>query len=478
MNEAIPNAEETSPGPAQAEREVVGIQPWLPWPFAAWGWWTEPVRAERLALLRIGVALALLVDLLLNYVPDTFAFFGKGGLGDPANFDWRFQTHRLTWSLLRGVGDPTNVYLSLAIWIAATLWIVGNSVSWLLLLQKNPPSPDRTGIALWTWSAAYVGYIAGLWSNMVSASEIGPLAWVMPLVGFSISCLFHTLDIAARLRDSAQRIPWLRLVFTLALTMTLTGLGFALTQAETIDKTTWWVRLLGSWQDDANLLWTAMFLWLAAAVMLLLGFWTRLAAVLTWVLSMSFANANPNLDNAGDTIRAILLFYLMLCPCGAVWSIDSLWTGPTRKQGNIFVHPWPIRLIFMQMIFIYFMNGVYKLMGPHWLDGQSLFWVLGDVVLTRFSPYMLQIPLWLASVMTWTVLAWEVTFPVLILWKWSRRAALVMGVLFHLGIFATMELGGFVPYALCMYLPLIPWRKEESGSPMSQPRPEICEPGE
>ena len=30
-------------------------------------------------------------------------------------------------------------------------------------------------------------------------------------------------------------------------------------------------------------------------------------------------------------------------------------------------------------------------------------------------------------------------------------------VLFHLGILVTMELGGFVPYVLTLYLPLLPW---------------------
>jgi hypothetical protein len=213
-----------------------------------------------------------------------------------------------------------------------------------------------------------------------------------------------------------------------------------------------------------------MIVWLAVAVMLLFGFCTRFAAVATWLLAMSFGNANPYLDNAGDTIRAILLFYLMLCPCAAVWSIDSYWKtalSPTRQRGLVFVHPWPIRLIFLQMIFIYFMNGVYKLMGPNWLDGQSLFWVLGDVVLTRFSPDTLRIPLWLGQLMTWSVVAWEVAFPFLALWKWSRWAALIMGVFFHLGIFATMELAGFVPYALCMYLPMIPWPGENANREVS-----------
>ena len=37
-----------------SERTVVGLKPWLPWPLSRSPWWTEPVRAERLAVLRIG----------------------------------------------------------------------------------------------------------------------------------------------------------------------------------------------------------------------------------------------------------------------------------------------------------------------------------------------------------------------------------------------------------------------------------------
>jgi HTTM domain len=181
---------------------------------------------------------------------------------------------------------------------------------------------------------------------------------------------------------------------------------------------------------------------------------TRFATIVAFMLSLSFGNANPYLDNAGDTIRGILLMYLMLCPAGAVWSIDALLH---KKKGPLFVHPWPIRLLFVQMIYVYFMNGAYKLMGPNWIDGYSLHYVLGDLAITRFSPVMLPLPTFVGRLMTWSVLIWEVTFPFLVFWTWSRRAALIMGVLFHLGIFATMELGGFVPYALCMYIPLLPW---------------------
>ena len=435
---------------------VVGVAPWLPWPLSAWNWWTVPVPAERLAMLRIGVTLCLLADISLNYAPETLAYYGQGGLGDPAMFNWRFEAPRTTWSLLRGVGDGATLYLSLAILIATTCWIFGNSLARLLLIHKDPPRQDRTGMGLILWTFSVISYVAGIWSRMIPDKEIDDFAWVVPLAGFSLSCLFVVAELACRLRDSGQRISWTPLLFSWFSSLTLLMLGILLWNAETIDPESWWVPLLKSWQDDETLLTAAMIAWALSAILLGLGCCTRVAAVSAWLLSMSFANANPYLDNAGDTIRLILLFYLMLCPCGATWSVDALFKN---RPGPVYVHPWPLRLIFVQMIFIYFMNGLYKLFGVSWLEGDSLYFVLGDAALTRVSQVQFPIPHVVTKLMTWSVLAWEVSFPVMVLWKWPRRITLCFGVLFHLGIFATMELGGFVPYALCMYLPLLPWER-------------------
>src|SRR5438876_306784 len=45
------------------KRLIVGLKPWLPWPFSRWRWWTEPVRAERLAALRIVATMLVLPGL-------------------------------------------------------------------------------------------------------------------------------------------------------------------------------------------------------------------------------------------------------------------------------------------------------------------------------------------------------------------------------------------------------------------------------
>ncbi len=434
---------------------IVGIAPWLPWPLSAWSWWTVPVRAERLAVLRIGVALCLLFDIAYNYAPATLDFFSKNGIGDPTIFNWRFDAPRANWSLLRGVGDHATLHLALAICIALAGWILFNSASRLVLGPEKSPPDDRTGFALPLWTCSFTVYILGQWAAMLP-NKLDYAAWLLPLIGCTVLTAMHMLDYANRLRDPNYRLRPAMMLTSVLVCGALAAFGHWLSAGDPIDKSADWLKLLRSWQNDPGLTMFAMWLWLLSAVLLLLGILSRFAAIAAWMLSMSFAAANPYLDNAGDTIRLILQFYLMLSPCGAAWSVDAL---IHRRAAPVYVQPWPLRMIFVQMVYIYFMNGLYKVFGESWLQGYSLYYVLGDATLTRFSQAAFPIPLFLTRIMTWTVLAWEVAFPVLLITKWTRIAAFVMGVVFHLGIFATMELGGFVPYALCMYLPLLPWEK-------------------
>jgi hypothetical protein len=125
--------------------------------------------------------------------------------------------------------------------------------------------------------------------------------------------------------------------------------------------------------------------------------------------------------------------------------------------------------LFVQMCFIYSCNGIYKLFGGSWREGDSLYYVMGDFTLTRMAPAYSRLPIWMMRGMTWAVLSWEVSFPLLVLHRWTRVVALVFGVGFHLGIFFTMELGFFVPYALCMYLPLVPWERWIGGTTPVEP---------
>jgi uncharacterized membrane protein YphA (DoxX/SURF4 family) len=203
-----------------------------------------------------------------------------------------------------------------------------------------------------------------------------------------------------------------------------------------------------------------LWLWALSALFLMLGILPRGAATVAWFFSISLTCLNPTLHNSGDQVRNILLFYLMLCPCGAVWSVRAWW----RRRGGghagpVFVYPWALRLLFVQLVVIYFMNGLFKLRGDHWRDGMALASVLHDAGWTRWSFAGWPMPGPVLQAVTYVVLAWELLFPLLVLIPWLRKPALWMGVLFHVGTGVTMRLGPFPLYMLCLYLPLLPWER-------------------
>jgi hypothetical protein len=451
---------------AMNERPVVGLNPWLPWPLRGWTWWTAPVRAERLAALRIGLAVVLLIDILSSYWPHSIHYFASTYFGHEevlGSKGWMASSSQ-HWTLLHGVHWAVESALIAILCGLATLVIFIVLVGRLTI----PPAPeDRSGIllqwALPVWIVTAGLALLGIWARAftIKGTDLnwfGPLLFY-PLLVWLLATVFVLLELGIRLRGysrpSDAGVTWL-LGGAWGLATGLLFLGLVLmNQAENNQELPALVKGLATpWNDSHTFLYAAMTLWILSTLSLLAGCWTRTCAVLTWLLSQSFANLNPNIDNAGDAVRGITLFYLMLSPCGAVWSVDRL---RQRRPGPVFNYPWPLRLLFIQMVMIYFFNGLYKLLGQDWREGESLYYVLCDLVLSRFSYEQLPLTFFWTKILTWTVLVWELGFPLFVAIPYVRTAALCCGVAFHLGIWLSLEIGGFVPYMLVLYLPLLPW---------------------
>jgi hypothetical protein len=241
-----------------------------------------------------------------------------------------------------------------------------------------------------------------------------------------------------------------------------------------------WSALRGV--EDPALLAGTLAAWAVAAAFLLVGVLPRLSAVVAWVLSISFIGINGYLHNSGDNVRNIVLFYLMLCPCAAVWSIQAQKNRNTEENSPVYVHAWPLRLLFVQLMIIYFFNGVYKMLGSHWRDGDVMHYVFANLAWTRFSYAQLWLPFPVIQFLTWSTLVWEVSFPLLVMIPRLRTLALWMGVGFHIGTAVFLKLCAFPFYMICMYLPLVPWERyvdgwrtprAECGVPLSR-RPTPC----
>jgi Vitamin K-dependent gamma-carboxylase len=100
---------------------LVGIQPRFPGALDRWGWLTRPVAAERVAALRIALALALLFDLVVSILPHFGTFFSPESLGGRDQYPWRFREGHLYWSILRVLPDAWGPQFVMGVWIAAAL---------------------------------------------------------------------------------------------------------------------------------------------------------------------------------------------------------------------------------------------------------------------------------------------------------------------------------------------------------------------
>ncbi len=216
---------------------------------------------------------------------------------------------------------------------------------------------------------------------------------------------------------------------------------------------TWrWTALVFN-TDDMQIVVPLFWIWVAFTALFLIGCMTRLSGIAVWFLTLAFLNRNRCLTNFGDEILCVCLFMLMISPCGRALSFDS-WL---RKSKPNTTDPWPVRLFQIQLCVIYFSTGLAKLICEQdfftgtWWDGTSIHYVLNNIARGRWSYAQLPLPLWVTAPVTYLVVGWEALFPLLVLFRRTRKWALWFGVLFHLGIFATMEIGLFSFYVLAMY---------------------------
>jgi uncharacterized membrane protein YphA (DoxX/SURF4 family) len=181
--------------------------------------------------------------------------------------------------------------------------------------------------------------------------------------------------------------------------------------------------------------WLQFVFWLhiVSAAMLALGLFTRVNAVLVFVLLVSWQNRNPLIWDGEDPLFRLLGFYLLLMPSGRAWSLDRRLFG-ARRECCPLVPAWPLRLVQLQVTIVFIAAALSKLGGDAWVDGVALSYVGRlDDLFGRFPvPHVLfETPL-LVRLMTWTVIVVELIAPLFLWFRETRRWALLVIVLFHL----------------------------------------------
>ena len=205
------------------------------------------------------------------------------------------------------------------------------------------------------------------------------------------------------------------------------------------------------------------------AITMLLGIRTRLATFGSWVLLLSLHHRNPVILQAGDALLRLLLFWGMLLPLGARWSLDST-TGPLtlyRRKDNSLLSVAGVAIL-LQVCLVYWFTATFKDHPMWWNQNAAYFALHVDQLVTPFGMWLRQID-WLLPILTKAAFTMAIAAPLLVFspfWTGKARMIVVLAMIVtHLALAMCLNLG-LLPYVAAMsWLVFIPgkfWDKLKS----------------
>lgn len=209
-----------------------------------------------------------------------------------------------------------------------------------------------------------------------------------------------------------------------------------------------------SW-DDAAL--AVCLMLLVTSLTTMVGYRTRLSAVVAVLCMITLQRGNSTIFNSGDLVLRQIGIVVALAPCGLLLSLDA---RRARRRGEgpaPWRAPWALRLLQLELAIGYALSAWAKLRGSTWHDGTAIGLALRIEDLQRFAP-----PEWLfeqsvlLNALSWFTLLFEGGF---LLAVWNRRLrpwVLGVGVAFHLGIDIFLDIGFFSVAMWIAYLAFIP----------------------
>ena len=204
-----------------------------------------------------------------------------------------------------------------------------------------------------------------------------------------------------------------------------------------------------------------------AALALVVGYRTRLATGISWLLLASLHARNPMLQYGADHLLRMLLLWSIFLPLGARWSIDARRRRMLTSNAHLSVAS---AAILIQLFLMYAFSGVFKL-NDAWFEGHALQSSLSmDMFAKPLAGALLEHPAALDAATV--VIPWlEIGCALLLFVPWAtlrfRVAALVLLAGFHVSIEFLLETGAFQVLSLSALLLFVPgsWWERLASTP-------------
>jgi hypothetical protein len=180
--------------------------------------------------------------------------------------------------------------------------------------------------------------------------------------------------------------------------------------------------------------------------MFIVGYRTRLAAFLTWILVTSIHTRAQVILHGGDDLIRVLLFWCQFVPLAAEFSVDR-YLHPQIKPTSKTLLSFGSAGLLLQLMFMYIFTAALKF-HPVWIkEGSAIYYALNLEQFTdTIGQWLLHFPQLMKS-MTFATLLLELVGPVLVLTpflcRYFRTAVALSFIGFHFGLFVTLHLGPF-----------------------------------
>lgn len=210
-------------------------------------------------------------------------------------------------------------------------------------------------------------------------------------------------------------------------------------QSHYIPRFGWLVDLFTSfgWAEQTALaiVWWSL---LCAAVLLLIGLFSREAAIAALFFHLCAVKSSSGLTYGVDNFTSIGLFYLMIAPLPDRWAADRWLRSVPGKHGHW--QGFGRRILQLHLCLIYFFSGITKCVGAGWWDGTSIWYALIRPPFNLLPPETLIAWKSLFPIMSISVCLLEMGYP-LFIWMPRTRAFWLLAIIaMHLAIGLAMGL--------------------------------------
>ncbi len=209
-----------------------------------------------------------------------------------------------------------------------------------------------------------------------------------------------------------------------------------------------------------------------AAAALLVGWRTRIAAIATWFFFVSLHHRNVAIEQGGDDVLRVVLFWALWLPLGARFSLDAR-TSPSVPEDKS-VSSIASAALMLQIAAVYWIGFLHK-WDDIWLSGEAAWHALShDQVGRPWAQHLLLPHPALVTLLGRVVLWVELFLPTMLFVPWRTRrfriAAIAGIALLQIGLGVTLEVAHFPWVSALVLVVFVPLSSRLEPRALPDPR--------